>query len=289
MKWFKHDTDANQDAKLQNVLLDYGLEGYGLYWYCLELIAVKVDKDCLTFELEHDARIIARNVGSTAQKVEEMMKYFVSIGLFECSNNTITCLKLAKRLDKSMTNSPVMRNWIGSKNVMTSADGVMTSADGVIGCHELDIDKELELELDIEKKKKRERAREACAAPPVFLFFTGDEINELSDWAKSELHHNFNFESELKIFIDYANAEGKRYKNAISAAKMNLRKQAAWKGLDKPEKHTRTLDKRFLIESEIKSLESLLEQQKKSPSVSREAMASTLKKIEDLKNELGAL
>lgn len=24
MRWIKHDTDANQDAKLQNVLLDYG-------------------------------------------------------------------------------------------------------------------------------------------------------------------------------------------------------------------------------------------------------------------------
>ncbi len=71
MKWVQHDTDANQDAKLQNVLLDYGLEGYGLYWYCIELIAQKVDKDNITFELEHDARIIARNVGSTPQKVEE--------------------------------------------------------------------------------------------------------------------------------------------------------------------------------------------------------------------------
>ena len=78
MKWVKHDTDANQDAKLQNVLLDYGLEGYGLYWYCIELIAGKVDKDNITFELEHDARIIARSVGSTAQKVEEMMRYFVN-------------------------------------------------------------------------------------------------------------------------------------------------------------------------------------------------------------------
>ncbi len=54
MKWIKHDTDANQDNKLQNVLLDYGLEGYGLYWYCIELIGSKVDKDNITFELEHD-------------------------------------------------------------------------------------------------------------------------------------------------------------------------------------------------------------------------------------------
>lgn len=129
MQWIKHDTDANQDAKLQNVLLDYGLEGYGLYWYCIELIAGKVDKDHITFELEHDARIIARNTGSTAQKVEEMMKYFVNIGLFECSNNTITCLKLAKRLDQSMTSNPQMREII--KN-FKNHDAIMISSDEVM-------------------------------------------------------------------------------------------------------------------------------------------------------------
>lgn len=281
MKWFKHDTDANQDAKLQNVLLDYGLEGYGLYWYCLELIAGKVDKDNFTFELEHDARIIARNTGSTPQKVEEMMRYFVNQGLFENRDNTITCLKLAKRLDQSMTSNPDMRGLINNlKNHDWVMIGSCLSHDGVM---------QDKIRSDQIRKEKRESAREACAPLPSFLVFSEIEIKKLKDWAQSELHHNFNFESELKSFIDYANAEGKQYKNSISAAKMNLRKQAAWKGLDKPEKNTRPLDKRFLIESEINSLKSLLERQKKSPNVSREAMASTLKKIEDLKNELGAL
>ena len=90
MKWFKHDSDASQDNKLQNVLLDYGLEGYGLYWHCLELIAGKVDSDNVTFELEHDARVIARNVGCTPQKVEEMMRYFVNVGLFENADGVVT-------------------------------------------------------------------------------------------------------------------------------------------------------------------------------------------------------
>jgi hypothetical protein len=125
LKWIKHDTDANQDAKLQNVLLDYGLEGYGLYWYCIELIAGKVDKDNITFELEHDARIIARNVGCTSQKVEEMMRYFVELGLFESSQGTITCLKLARRLDKSMTSNPEMRKLIES---VRSHDSIMTKS-----------------------------------------------------------------------------------------------------------------------------------------------------------------
>lgn len=117
MKWFKHDANASADGKLQNVLLDYGLEGYGLYWYCIELIAGNVEADNITFSLEHDARIIARNTGSTAQKVEEMMRYFVTVGLFENTDGVVTCMKLAKRLDQSMTSNPAMRAIInGLKN-----------------------------------------------------------------------------------------------------------------------------------------------------------------------------
>jgi hypothetical protein len=127
MKWFKHDTTANMDRKLQDVLIDYGLEGYGLYWYCIELIAGKVDKDDITFSLEHDARIIARNTGSSAKKVSEIMSRFVELGLFEEEAGAITCMKLAKRLDKSMTSNPEMRNII-AKLKPNSHDPIMTES-----------------------------------------------------------------------------------------------------------------------------------------------------------------
>jgi hypothetical protein len=131
MKWFKHDADANMDGKLQEVLLDYGLEGYGLYWYCVEIICGRVSADNITFELEHDARVIARNTGSTPAKVSEMMAAFVRLGLFEKTvSDGVSCKKLGKRLDKSMTNSKVMRELIDkikSDNVMTASDNVMTN------------------------------------------------------------------------------------------------------------------------------------------------------------------
>lgn len=112
MEWFRHDSNANLDEKLQEVLLDYGLEGYGLYWYCIELIVGKTSADNITFELKHDARIIARNTGSTTQRVEEMMKRFISVGLFENHDGKITCLKVAKRLMSSATSNPQMRSII---------------------------------------------------------------------------------------------------------------------------------------------------------------------------------
>lgn len=120
MEWFKHDSNANTDEKLQEVLLDYGLEGYGLYWYCLELIVNKIDQENFHFELKHDARIIARNTGSTVQRVQEMMRKFVDLGLFENDGNTITCLKLRARLNKSMTSNPYIRQIITNMKVDNS-------------------------------------------------------------------------------------------------------------------------------------------------------------------------
>lgn len=179
MRWLKHDTDANQDAKLQNVLLDYGLEGYGLYWYCLELIAGKVDKDNITFELEHDARIIARNTGSTPQKVEEMMRYFVELGLFESSEGVITCLKLARRLDSSMTSNPEMRSIIQR---LKSPDKVMTQSDKVMQ------DKTRLDKKRIDKKTSR---------------FTPPNLKEVSDYCKER-----NNQVNPQAFIDHYESNG---------------------------------------------------------------------------------
>lgn len=99
MKWFKHQADANLNAKLQEVILDHGMEGYGLYWFCIELVAMNVTSSKLTFELEHDARIISRMTGLQVAKVELIMRDFIKLDLFSASEGRIQCLKLAKRCD----------------------------------------------------------------------------------------------------------------------------------------------------------------------------------------------
>jgi len=112
LKWFKHDSDAHQDAKLKRVKMKYGMEGYGLYWYCIEMIAGNIDRNHITFELEHDAEIIAYDTGIHYELVQEMMTYMVDQNLFENTNGAITCMKLAKRIDQSMTSDTEFRRII---------------------------------------------------------------------------------------------------------------------------------------------------------------------------------
>jgi hypothetical protein len=132
MKWFKHDSDANYDARLLKLRMKYGLEGYGLYWYCLELIATNVTRHNLTFELEHDAEIIAHSTGIHYERIQEMMTYMVELGLFEQDRGIITCRKMLMRLDQSMTSNPEMRQMIDKAKARyenEGHDGVMTVPD----------------------------------------------------------------------------------------------------------------------------------------------------------------
>jgi len=117
MKWFKHDSNALHDAKIEKLIMKYGIEGYGLYFACVEIIASELTPENITFELEHDAEILAHKFKVDTLLVENIMKYCVELGLFEVNNeNRIMCLKLAKRLDISTSQNPEIKKLIDNNN-----------------------------------------------------------------------------------------------------------------------------------------------------------------------------
>jgi len=125
------------NAKLRKLILKHGAEGYAVYFHCLELITGDLDENNITFELEHDAEIIADNLKiksesdiSAIDKVNNIMREIVRLGLFQESEGRIFCFKLLKRLDQSMTSNHKMRQIIheGKENhdlIMINHDTVM--------------------------------------------------------------------------------------------------------------------------------------------------------------------
>lgn len=111
MKWFKHDSDANRDPKIEKVLMKYGAEGYALYWFCIELIVYEIDKAKITFELEHDVEVIAHRLKMDSLKVEEILRYFVEQHLFEIdpTSQRVVCMKIASRLEGSVVKNPKLK------------------------------------------------------------------------------------------------------------------------------------------------------------------------------------
>ena len=114
--------------------------------------------------MKDDSETIAFELSVQEKRVEEIMHYLVEVGLFESSQGIVTCLKLAERLDKSMTNSPKMRSWLDNKSVMTCADEVMTDADDVKTCAELD-------KIRLEENRKEKSNDNAPLVLQSFEFF----------------------------------------------------------------------------------------------------------------------
>lgn len=116
MKWLKHDSRARNDAKLAKVILRHGMEGYGLYFACLEIIAEELTPEKFTFELEHDSELLASMFKMDVAKVEEIMSSFVDLGLFEANEITgkITCYKLAKRLDATTSQNKEIQKMLSN-------------------------------------------------------------------------------------------------------------------------------------------------------------------------------
>lgn len=166
MKWFKHDSDASSDAKIKKLVIRHGAIGYAVYFHCLELIAGNVSNDNITFELEHDSEIIADNlrIKGTAEKsgvqvVEEIMHYIVQLKLFENHDGRITCFKMIKRLDSSMTGNPAFRKLIA--DAKKSHDLIGESHDTVMMRH----DSVMLEENRIEKNRKEENINTCSELP----------------------------------------------------------------------------------------------------------------------------
>ncbi len=98
--------------------MKFGVEGYGLYFACIEMIADKLTSDNITFELEHDAEILAYKFKLDTLKVEAIMKFCINLGLFQYNIETqrIVCFKLAKRLDTSMSQNIEFKKIITNPN-----------------------------------------------------------------------------------------------------------------------------------------------------------------------------
>lgn len=201
MIWFKHDTDASTDAKMRKLIIRYGAEGYAVYFHCLELIAGDVNENNITFELEHDAEIIADNLKilstpdcSSIDKVGLIMNYIIELDLFSESKGRIFCFKMLKRLDTSMTSSGKFRALI--TKAKQSHDGVMIGHD-VVMQDKIRIDKNRKDKIIYQCKHFEVTEEEHIEYKEKFRLYDIDydlEYRNMTDWLtdKNKTYKNYN-------------------------------------------------------------------------------------------------
>jgi hypothetical protein len=202
MQWFKHDTDSITDAKIKKLIFRFGAEGYAIYFHCLELIAGNVNDNNITFNLEHDAEIIADNLKikgesdlSAIDKVNNIMSYIVQLGLFQEHNDHIFCFKMIKRMDQSMTSNSRLRDMIG--NAKKNHDSIMMKPDFIMQEEKRKEEKRKE-EKRIEKNNNTLPVKTG-AVKKVELYF---EKKLTTDWDGNELSDDCHEDLNIKVCID---------------------------------------------------------------------------------------
>lgn len=100
MKWFKHETDAHTNLKLQAVLDKFGLEAFGYYWICIELVGLQSDNFKLKTE-KNWKNYIKKFVGIEIERQETFLEYFAEINLIDKKALKLGILYIPKMEDRS--------------------------------------------------------------------------------------------------------------------------------------------------------------------------------------------
>jgi len=77
--YFPHDYDALNDDKLLQVRGEFGLEGYALFWMCLETMAKNEDSHLKATLIGG----LSLGYGVSKEKLQSFLKYCVELGLYE--------------------------------------------------------------------------------------------------------------------------------------------------------------------------------------------------------------
>lgn len=100
MKWFQHHSDAYTDLKLQDVVDEFGLEGYGFYWILCELVAQQGNSYQIK-AVQNWTKAVQRWTRLDKDKTNKLLKRFAELGLIDKKGLNRGILSIPKMADYS--------------------------------------------------------------------------------------------------------------------------------------------------------------------------------------------
>jgi len=80
-RWFKHDSSAHNDPRIDSLRISHGLEGYGFYWLVIEFL-----RDAPDFKIKsEELLILLRKEGIGVDKARAILQTCYNVGLLSCS------------------------------------------------------------------------------------------------------------------------------------------------------------------------------------------------------------
>ena len=204
MKWFQHQSNSHRDFNVEPLVDKYGMEGYGLFWLCGEIIAEKGISYKITEDKGWKRYLMSRSKFPEG-KLNEILNEMAELNLID-----------KKELDKGCLSMPKMENYSDdyTKKIRRVSEQSTDSVPTVSGPDKIREDK---IRLD----KIREDNKYITEIFTIFRDTVNPTINyghKTNRKAVTELLKLFSGDfNKLKKLVQYAiNVQGKKYAPVIT-------------------------------------------------------------------------
>ncbi|GAB2540098.1 Lin1244/Lin1753 domain-containing protein [Rufibacter soli] len=187
--YFSHDANARNDDKILELRLEFGWEGYGLYWAIIEILRERTDYHYPTNAIAGLA--LSLNIGK--DKLSTFLKRCHSLELFDENEYGFYSDSLLRRMNK-MEEKRLKRVEAGRKGGEAKAKVKQRSSNAIA----------------LPSKEKKEKEKKEEYTPGVFL--TEKEYSTLLD-----KHGKDKTEWMLEKLANHKEAKGTTYKSDYGA------------------------------------------------------------------------
>jgi len=199
MRWFKHDSNMRNDHFIQNLRIEFGLNGYAIYCMLLEIFSHECGNDP-SKEIELNWKVLLKEIGCKRKTIENVISFCTVANKFVCfTDGNILRMRIPKM-------AQLRDNY--SKNLQGTGNNVPTN-------------KKQKTRNKIQDKDK-EKENQPVKKPVKKSFVAKDDWHpkeNFKTWLK-ENHPSVDtaeYEHQRKRFIDYGKSKGVAYTDHDSA------------------------------------------------------------------------
>jgi len=107
-RYFKHDVDASEDEKLVDILINFGNEGYGLYWRLVEILYKSGG------QIDYKLKNISFRLNCEPELFNTFISSAIDLSLFQLVDKKLFCARVKNEVEK-LDNLIEKRKSAGSK------------------------------------------------------------------------------------------------------------------------------------------------------------------------------
>jgi len=205
--YFSHDSNARNDAKIIKLRIDFGWEGYGLFWALIEIL-----REEKNHEIECDCNAIAFRLQCDCIDIEKIIKNY---GLFKIENNKIFSVSLKDRMNLKSEKARKSAEARWNKSDDKDANAMRTQCErnaNLCEPHAIYANTK-EKEKEKEKEKKEELKKEEYIYTEFTKLKKTDFEKLVSEYGLDDTQRM------IETLNNYKGANGKTYKNDFLAIK----------------------------------------------------------------------